>query len=445
MSTTRIKALVFLLSLCTSASSLAAEPNYDDLIQQSLLQRNNGDFLQAEATLRLAMPLARETNEVTFLLAMVIAFQERFIESIRILDTALQTYPNDTQLILGKARVLSYQGFYRESIDIADQALVLDPTNIEALALKARVYYYQRRYTDARAQFNAVLALDSSNLEALIGLYDVEMAAGNRQEANLVLDRAESIAPAHIDVTTRREQGTVLANSSTQILTASYGRSNLDLPGFQDWQSRNLEYRYISNTNNQVYIRSENAHRFGLHDTLLEIGGIVSGASSSLELSIAHTPDGDILPQQRFRLGGNFLLMQATENFGGTTLGVSFTQSRFANAKVKWLQADFTHYLLNYNAWLTPGISIVEDETGQKTTGWNIGAHWQTSARLLVGYNYTDAPETELNVTTQTNAHHLYSRVDLTDATNLRLDLSRNTRENSYTRDTIVFSIQHEF
>lgn len=445
MTSTVIKTLIFSLTLCATVASNAAETNYDDLIQESLLLRNNGDFLQSEATLRQALPLARETNEVAYLLAMVIAFQERFIESITILNAALQTYPDDTQLLLGKARVLSYQGFYGESIEIADQVLALDTNNIEALALKARVFYYQRRYADARSQFNAVLSISATNLEALIGLYDVELAAGNETEAGAVLDRAALISPAHIDVTTRRRQRSLPLVTSAHFLTMTHAQSKLDLPGYQNWQGNNLEYRFRTQSNRQFYLRSEHAHRFGLHDTLLELGGILSRTNSSLEFSIAHTSDNTILPKRRIRLGGNMLLMQASENIGSTIIGATFTQSKYGVATVDWLQVDFTHYLLNANAWLTPGISLVKDELGEKTIGWNIGAHWQARPRLLMGYNYTDAPETELNVTTQTKVHHAYFRVGLSDKTNLRLDLSRNNRQNSYVQETVALSIQHQF
>ena len=432
-------------SQLTDLAGSSAQPNYDQLIQESARLRNNGEFFQSETLLRNAVPLANETNEVSFLLAMVIAFQERFIEAITILDAALDTYPNDTQLILGKARVLSFQGFYRESIDIADQALALNANNIEALALKARVYYYQRRYADARIQFNSVLARDAANLEALVGLYDVELAAGDDDAALAALSLAETVAPNHIDVTTRRERRTLPLGTSAHILTASIGMSNLDQPGFEDWHSRNLEYRYRSASNHQFYIRREYANRFNLNDTLYEVGGLLNGTNSSIEVALAHTSGDEILPQKRIRLAGNMLLMPASESMGSTMLGVSLTQSRYASGEVNWLKLDFTHYLLNINAWLTPGLGLVKDEIGKKTIGWNIGAHWQANSRLLLGYNYTDAPETELNVTTNTNTHHLYFRVDISDASNIRLDLSRNTRQNSYTQKAVTLSIQHKF
>ena len=436
-----------LLCLCivlSSTAALAAAADYDSLIQESLELRNAGRFAESEARLREALPLANETNEVALLLGMVIAFQERFIEASELLDAALETYPNDVQLILAKARVLSYQSFYRESIQMTDLALELQPGNLEAIALQARVYYYQRRYNDASTQFNVVLARDPSNLDALIGLYDTQLAAGNEEEAEAILERAAGVAPQHIDVTTRRERS-LQPDTARHEIVGSFVKSNLDLRGFQQWYDRSLEYRYSANNGNQYFLRGEHANHFGLHDSLMEIGGVFGSRDRNFELAVAYTPDSEILPEKRIRLGTNFLLKQASDRLGATTLGVNLTNSSYLTGDVQWLQLNFTHYLLSANAWITPGVGMVKDELGKKTTSWNLGAHWQASARTLVGFNYTDAPETELNTTTQTTSKHAYLRLEITDNTSIRFDLSRITRENSYTRDAIAVSLQLQF
>lgn len=437
--------LLLILSLLAPASGVfAAAADYDGLIQESLGLRNAGRFAEAEARLRDALPLARETNEVALLLGMVVAFQERFIEANEILDAALETYPNDVQLILAKSRVLSYQAFYPQSIEGAERVLELDPDNLEAIALLARVYYYQRRYQDASAQFNAVLQRDPENLEALIGLYDTQLAAGNEEAAEEVLQRATVVAPQHIDVTTRRDRS-LQPDTARHELVGSWMKSNLDLRGFQQWYDRSLEYRYRGNNGNQYYLRGEHAHRFGIHDSLMEVGGIFGSGNTNFELALAYTPDDEILPEKRIRLGTNFLLMQATERIGSTTLGVNLTNSSYITGDVQWLQLNFTHYLLNANAWITPGVGMVKDELGRKTTSWSLGAHWQASARTLVGFNYTDAPETELNTTTKTTSEHAYLRLEITDNSSIRFDFSRISRENSYTRDSIAVSFQWQF
>lgn len=436
--------LICICLLNLQAKTFAAVANYDGLIQESLELRNAGRFAEAEARLRDALPLARETNEVALLLAMTIAFQDRFIEASELLDAALETYPDDVQLILGKSRVLSYQAFYGESIAMAERALQLEPNNLEAISMLARVFYYQRRYDDASSQFNAVLARDPSNLDALIGLFDTELAAGNEEEAGEILTRAAAVAPQHIDVTTRRERSQQ-PNTARHDIVGSFVKSNLDLRGFQQWYDRTLEYRYSGNTGNQYFLRGEHAHRFGIHDSLIEVGGLFGRRDRSFEVAIAHTPDSEILPENRIRLGSNFLLMQASEDIGATTLGVNLTNSSYSTGDVQWLQLNFTHYLLNANAWITPGVGMVKDELGNKTTSWNLGAHWQATARTLIGFNYTDAPETEQNTTTQTVSKHAYVRVELSDISSLRFDLSRIDRKGSYTRDAIAVSLQFQF
>ena len=422
----------------------AAAADYDTLIQESLDLRNRGLFTESEARLREALPLANETNEVALLLGMVIAFQERFIEASEIIDAALETYPDDVQLILAKSRVLSYQAFYSESIEMADRVLELDPNNLQAAALRARVFYYQRRYNDASTQFNEVLAQDPVNLDVLIGLYDAELAAGNEEEAEDALNRAALVAPLNIDVTTRRDR-LLQPDTARHEISGSFVKSNLDLPGFQQWYDRSLEYRYSGNGGNQYFLRSEHAHRFGLHDSLVEVGGLFGARDRNFELAVAYTADSEILPEKRIRVGTNLLLLQASENVGATTLGINLTNATYQTGDVQWLQLNFTHYLLSANAWITPGVGMVKDELGKKTTSWNLGAHWQATARTLVGFNYTDAPETELNTTTQTTSRHAYLRVETSDNSSVRFDLSRIIRENSYTRDAIAVSLQLQF
>lgn len=439
----------FILVIAIASGSdeiIAAEADYDTLIQQSLQLRNDGDFEAAEAVLRQAYVIPTEVNEVAYLLAMVLAFQEKFIEADELLDEALERYPLDLQLILAKARVLSYQGVYGESIDVANTILERLPENTEARNLLGRVYYYQRRYSQAREAFTTILLREPDNLEALIGLYDTENAAGNESEADKLLDRADLVAPGHIDIVSRRDRNVLPVGPKHQIFTG-FNVSDFDQAILDQWYDRSLEYRYSSDSGNQVYLRGEHSHRFGAHDSLLEVGAVLKRSDSLLfELAVAQTTDdNDFSPERRVRIGTTFSLWNASENFGSSTLGLSLTDSEYLTGDVQWLKVDLTHYFLGFNGWFTPGISVVEDEFGDRTVGWNMGLHWQKNARLRLGYNYTDAPETENSITTETQSNHLYAVYDLADALSLRLDLSRIERQNSYTRETAAVTLQFRF
>jgi YaiO family outer membrane protein len=433
------------LLLTGSVKASAAELDYDALIQEAISYRNAGEFAQAEEILRTAATIPEETNEVDFLLAMVVAFQERFIESLEILEQSLERYPTDLQLILGRARVLSFQGVYNEPIEITRTVLEVLPDNIEARNLLGRIYYYQRRNTQAREAFLRVLETDPDNLEALIALYDVEYALGNENEADSYLDQADLVEPGHVDITTRRNRDVVAITRNHEIL-AGYAFSDIDLPGFQSWYDRQLEYRYRLNSGNQVYVRGEHSHRFGAHDSLVEIGGVIQRANGMVfDLAVAYTADNDFLPENRIRIGTSFILNNASENFGSSTLDLALTRSEYVTGDVQRLALGLTHYFLDFNAWITPGVAVVKDELGERTVGWTVGMNWQTNARLRLGYNYTDAPETENSITTETNSNHIYARYQLSDEWFLRFDLSRIERSNSYTRENIAATLQYQF
>lgn len=433
---------VFFASVYFGALTLAAEADYDTLIQQSLQARNQGDFALAEERLMQARPLARDTNEVSYLLGMVLAFQERFIEAMSVIDEGLERYPDDIQLTLAKARVLTYQGIFSEATDIAQRVVELDSSNLEARNLLARTYVYQRRYSDAREAYATVLAVDPANLEALIGLFDTGIATGDQEAAQGWLEQAAVVAPAHIDVLAR-QQNLAPPIARPHLFSAGFSESTLDLPGLPDWYDRFAEYRYLFDSGSQAFIRSEHSHRFGDHNSLTEIGALIENHNFiPVEIAIAYTDDASFFPESRISLGTVFGLNSAADNFGATTMGVNVAQSKYVTGNVTNIGLDFTHYLLNANAWLTPSMRWLEDEDGDQDIGWSLGSHWQTTARLRIGYTYFNAPDTENGVTVQTSAHHVYFNYQINDSVGLRMDASSNDRENAYTRDTIGLSLQ---
>lgn len=436
---------VLTAALLTSMSLHAAQVGYDELIQESLQARNNGDFEQAEALLLQARPLARDTNEVDFLIGLTQAFQERFLDAMRTLDAALETYPDDVSLKLARARVLSYQGIYGEAIAQTNSILDDDSTNLDARNLRARIYFYQNRYAQARQDYETVLDYEPDNLEAVVGLYDVALAQGDDTGTEQRLLQAQQIAPDHIDVRLREQRLNTPIQRPNR-LSLSGARSEFDRAGIALWYDRALDYRYALGSGDEIILHGEHAHRFGTHDTLLEAGyRWARNGSVPIELAVGKTRDSDFLPRQRVRLSAEFDLFDASQTLGATTLGLNLFHATYQNGDVNRVSLDFTHYLLGVNAWLTPGLGLVRDQDGDQNLSWNLGAHWQTGPRLRLGYQYTDAPETENTITTKTQSHHLYGLYQLSDSWALRLDYSESDRENSYVRENLSASLLLRF
>jgi len=423
----------------------AAPATYDSLLQEALDLRNAGNFTGAEQTLRNARTLAADTNEIDYLLGMTLAFQDRFTEALQVLDSALVSYPEDIQLQIARARVYSYKGEYETALELTEKVLEEDPGNTEAIMLQARVGYYRKDYQLSRRSYTQVLDSNPGNMTALLGLYDVEFAVGNSDEAQVLLDRAATADPLNLEVKNRLERSVPTRELRNEI-NFGYAISNIDGAQLSNWYDRSLEYRFHTRAGSQVFVRSEHLHRFGSHDTLAEIGAVVNwGSDYPLEMAVAYGDDSDFSPEHRVRLATSVKVLDGTERFGTSLLDLSYSQAEYQSGDVKTGRLGVTHYFSGFNGWANAAVLWVRDEHDLSSTGWTSGINWQTSSKLRVGYAFTDAPETENNITTDTETHHLYASYQLTDSFALRLDGSRNARENSYNRDSLSLSLQFRF
>ncbi|MDO8272732.1 MAG: tetratricopeptide repeat protein, partial [Gammaproteobacteria bacterium] len=82
------------------STAMAQSVDYDSLLQTAIGQRNAGNMPAAEQTFRQAWEIADNKSEAAYLLALVIAFQDRYEEAITLLDATLIDYPQDTNLLL---------------------------------------------------------------------------------------------------------------------------------------------------------------------------------------------------------------------------------------------------------------------------------------------------------------------------------------------------------
>lgn len=421
-----------------------AEVDYDTLIQNALEHRNGGRMAEAEVLLREAYRVADNKSEAAYLLALVLAFQEKYSDANRLLDRSLEQDPDNVDLKLTRARVLSYQGQFADASAITSEILTENPSNLDARNLDGRIYLYRNQLNRSRQRFMEVLESDPQNLEAMVGLYDSNLALGNREEAERQLDRAEQIAPNHSDVLTRRNRSTVTDVPRHELIVGGEA-SHFNKPFLAHWYDRFVEYRHHSANRNQQYVRLEHSHRFGRHDSLTEIGILLRDNALPLDLAFGMSGDAEFLPEQRWRIGTGFLASDGDENTGTTVARITYRGARYLTGTVHSLNVDFDYYYLKGNGWLSPGIGLVRDENNNLTLSWRIGTHHQLNSGLRVGADFTAAPETENNITTDTRVLHAYARYRLTNRGYARLDITRNLRDASYTRDSLAVTLGYRF
>lgn len=433
-----LAALVF----CMMPVSVLAQ-DYDGLIRQAVAERNAGHLEAAEGDLRQAYNMAADKREAAYLLALVMAFQEKYEPAVSLLDKSIAQYPDDVALRLARARVMAYQGRYTLATNAVDDVLGRDPDNLEARNLAARIALYEQKFELGRSRFQAILADDPDNLEALIGMYDSERDLGNNEAAQAYLARAKQLAPEHADVRSR-ERGQQQSPTMNYEVLVGFENSTFNKPGYDRWLDRFVELRHFGEHRDQQYLRLSADRHFGLRDQGIE-AGLVTRARLPLSLAVRYVANPRFLPSWTVRAGTSGRINEGKDNWGASVGQLSLQYAKYLTGPVTSVNLDIDHYFTGSDSWVAPGVGLVNDENGKTTLTWRIGINGQVSEAWRLGADYTHAPETENNVTTDSHTVHCYARVRLGAAPALRLDYARIFREGSYRRDAVSLTFSYRF
>lgn len=428
-----------LICLATLPGYLLAQ-SYGELISEALELRNLGEFSEAESLFRQAHEQAGDQRESYYLLAMTIAFQDRFDEAQALLEEGLEKYPTDQTLIISKARVLSFQGDFSGALTDVDRVLEQNPTNTEAINLGGRVTLYQNQPNRAIERYQQTLAIDPNNLEALVGLHDAYRNMGESDRAAEYLSLAAVVDPNNMDVRTRQDQQ-VVPEPSWQV-TYGYGNSHFKRIPLGDWYDSFIEVHRRDGHGNDLYGRVENQGHFGMSDTLLTLGTVrnITG-TMPWGARLEYSPDAVFVPDFRVNAFVSPRIREGEDTWGPTIGNVSLQYASYPAAQVVQLGLGIDQYLFNGRVWVSPSITTVRDENNDTITGWNLRANLLVNQDMLTGFGYGESPQTESAVTAITRTTHLYGQVSINDHADIRIDLVREDRENSYVRYGTTFAL----
>lgn len=380
-----IKPLLFFCLLAPGVIALSQD--YDQLIQQALAERDRGEFPQAEETLREAYLIPDDKSEVGGLLALVMAYQERYAEALELIEQLVRDYPDNEQLILNKARI----------------------------------HYYQGNLSDAERTLSPLVSRSNPNLEA---------AALSRQ----ILAARQSGSDALPD-----ETGT-----DRQQISIGYAQSTFDRTGLPDWHDRFAEYR-LQRGANQWYVRGDHQHHFNLHDNQLTLGMVRHPVNRlPLEVFVSASSDAEFVADYRLGLSTRVTLPSSGQSGrqGTAILVPQYVFSSYGNGDTHRASLGLEYYLAETNAWLTPSIGMVIDQDKERSVSWGLGAHWQITETTRIGAGYSDAPETENLNTTETETLSAYIRQNLGQSLVLIAHAEYLDRENSYKRKGLGLTLQ---
>jgi YaiO family outer membrane protein len=346
--------------------------------------------------------------------------------SLALLLTAPALLAQDYDSLIREALELRNAGDLTGAEARLREAWPLAADKSEVAYLLGMVLAFQERYDEAQAMIDAALVdyPDNADLkEAQIRIRDFQ--AANSSEASPTASAADALSHE---------------------VTLGFSRSEFSRSGFSQWNDRSVEYRHLQPDGDQQFVRASHNHRFGEHDSQLE-AGLLLGQDKAwpLELSAGIADSADFVADWFVRTATRRLLSPDSASWGALVFTPLYQYSSFNNGDTQRVHLGLEYYLPTTDLWLTPALGMVRDQDGENSFAWSIGAHWQAGVRNRFGGSYSDAPETENLLTTDTRSYSLYWRHQLADDWTVVLSATRVDRAAAYKRDEYSLVLQHRF
>lgn len=299
------------------------------------------------------------------------------------------------------------------------------------------------------------LAANKSEVAYLLGM--VLAFQGRYDEGQAIIEAALTDYPDNADLQEARVriqafQANVRVNTNSAApalaheVSMGFSHSEFSLRGFNQWNDRFVEYRHLQADGDQAFVRASHYHRFALHDSPLEAGLLLNQKMAwPLELSAGIANGADFVADWFVRMGTRRTLSPDSAQWGALVFTPLYQYSSFNNGDTQRLLLGFEYYLPSTDIWLTPALGMVRDQYGQESFAWSLGAHWQVGVLDRVGGSYSDAPETENLLTTDTKSYSVYWCHQLADSWTVALYATRVDRTASYQRDEYSLVLQHRF
>lgn len=109
----------------------------ENSMDAGIMARDAGQFVEAEGHFRQVLENDPTNTDAALLLALVVAYQERYGEALDILAPALVRAPMRNDLAIAQARILAWSGERAQARDIVATVIEREPDNADALAFDA--------------------------------------------------------------------------------------------------------------------------------------------------------------------------------------------------------------------------------------------------------------------------------------------------------------------
>ena len=221
-----------------------------------------------EAAIRLCLDGLRENQadyELTFLLGRAYAFSGRPEEALRLLNDLALAHPENTDVLLFRARVESWRRNDRAAEAGYHEVLRLSPDNSEALTGLAEIASWQGDYSGAIALYERVRERNPGDPEVSFRLGRVYLWKGSYAQAEAQFREAHRLSPEN------REYKRALQKAKPRLAEKFELRYEHQTDGFSDGRGdtrdQNLALQMnISKNTGPLVLKYNHTNRYGRND-----------------------------------------------------------------------------------------------------------------------------------------------------------------------------------
>ena len=283
--------------------------------------------------------------EFNFLLSRAYAFSGRRDEALRILNDLALAHPENTDILLFRARVESWKKNYATAEKGYNEVLRLSPDNSEALTGLAEIASWQGDYARAVALYSRMSDQNPENADVHFRLGRVCLWEGKFALAEARFREALRIAPDN------DEYRRALQKAKPRLIEKFELRYERQADSFSDGRGRYLDQSLalqvnISRSTGPLVLKYNHTHRFGRNDDRygLEVYPRLWKRSYGY-LDLAFSPKSVHYP------GGSYLLEVYQGVLSGGEVSLGYRRMDFASAHVSQVLGSLGYYFGNYYAF----------------------------------------------------------------------------------------------
>lgn len=327
--------------------------------------------------------------------------------------------------LMAEATRLGHDNQAEAGLAVVRRVLAENPNDVEARILEARLLAWSGRNDDAGQAVSVLRKQHPANAEILILAGDIAWYGGDVAAAHRRYQRALELSPDHGDA----------LNGLARVEAARKRRWRVDTgldvsrfgpQGLKEWQDSSLRVGYALSDDTELHAIGWQSHRFSLIDRYVEVGADhrflpwLRGSAA-----VGMTPDADFLPKRRINLGGAVRVRDDKGLLDATWLSLDWQRSAYRSGTVSVVAPGLQQYLFEGRVWLTGRILRVTDENDKPHPGYETRADWQALEWFRIFGGYSNAPETNANVTAYTSSRFGGVVVGLTPDVDVTLSASR--------------------